>query len=123
MLQVPESTDTRLTLYKPIVLNVCDTAGEVVVTVGLPSLKSQIYFLPCATVSIKSTAMGTQPEVSRGTPFTLACMPAPTPARLNAILIAARLQSLELFVCDHTPGVVGKASAPVGFCAPQLAQM
>jgi ribosomal protein S27AE len=64
ILQLFESIDINFTRYKPIVLNVCEMEGVVVVTLGLPSLKSHTYFVPMASVSEKSTFKGTQPEVS-----------------------------------------------------------
>jgi hypothetical protein len=54
--------------------------------------------------------MGTQPEVSLMVPFIEAFKPAPTPAKLNANLIASKLQCAEFgsadkLLGDHTPAV------------------
>ena len=70
-------------------------------TSGDPSLKSHRYVLANSSVSEKTTVRGTHPEVSLATPLIEVLIPAPTPARLNAILMANKLQELLLFVVDH----------------------
>ena len=74
-----------------------------------------------AKESSKSTVKGTQPEVSRERPLIVATKSVPTPAKLNAILMAAKLQPpccafKAPFVCDQTPADVGNLAPP-----PQLA--
>ena len=118
ILQELESTAINLTLNRPAVVKLCDALGVLVINGGLPSLKSQIYCLPMAMVSAKSTCMGTHPVVSLNTPSMLVLIVAATPARLNAIFTAARLQLADPLLGAHTPGVVGN----LGFTFPQLAR-
>ena len=90
-----------------------------VVTGADPSLKSQMYCLPMARVSVKSTTIGTHPLVSRTTPSMVVLIAAAIPARLNAIFTAAKLQPLVVpLLGAHTPGEVGNRALEA---PPQLA--
>ncbi len=89
--------------------------GLLVVTSGEPSLKFHRYDLANSSVSENTTVKGTQPDVSRGTPLMAVLIPPPTPAKLNAILIANKLQELLRLVVDHAPPVpmIGRLGSPV----------
>ena len=72
-------------------------------------------------VSVKSTRTGLQPDVSLTLPLIDACTPDATPAKLNAILIAAKLHPETVpslcvvpFVGDQLlpDGYVGKVVPP-----------
>ena len=72
-----------------------------------------------ALASLKSTLKGTQPETSLGIPLMVDTISEPTPAKLNAIFIAASLQPVTVpllcvvpFFVAQTPGVVGKFAPP-----------
>ena len=77
--------------------------------------------MPKASVSVKSTVNGTQPDVSLIFPSILDLTPFPIPANSNAIFTAARLHmapSFDGLFGLHTPAVVGNGTAFV-----QLAQI